>query len=60
MLDEVIAFRRRHDMDCSRFGEEAAGDPHFVWDLRRKRRVGTDTVARVRAFMAAADKARGF
>ncbi len=37
----------------SRFGREAAGDPRFVFDLRRGREPRAATAARVLAFIAA-------
>ncbi len=35
----------------TRFGREAAGDPRFVFDLRRGRRAGPKMEARVLSFL---------
>lgn len=42
----------------SRFGREVAGDPRFVFDLRRGREPRAATRAKVLAFIATAGAAR--
>lgn len=45
---------RRAAVPPSRFGREVAGDPRFVFDLRRGREPRPATCARVLAFIAEA------
>lgn len=51
LLAEVEAFLRNSGIPASSFGRQAAGDPGFVWGLRRGRVPRAPMVARVRAFM---------
>jgi hypothetical protein len=51
LLTMVERHLRREAVAPSRFGREAAGDPRFVFDLRRGREPRPATEARVRAFM---------
>ena len=43
---------RRKAVAPSRFGRDVAGDPRFVFDLRRGRELRDTTKARVLAFIA--------
>jgi hypothetical protein len=47
---------RRAAVAPSRFGREVAGDPRFVFDLRRGREPRPATIARVRAFISMAER----
>lgn len=53
LLFEVERCLRRRNIAASRFGREFAGDPRFVFDLRRGRELRPRTAARVLAFIAA-------
>ena len=53
VLFEIERCLRRRRMSPSRFGREFAGDPRFVFDLRRGREPRPRTAARVLAFIAA-------
>nr|WP_310523935.1 hypothetical protein [Polymorphobacter sp.] len=48
---------RRRAVAPSRFGREVAGDPRFVFDLRRGREPRPATAKRVIAFIAATETA---
>lgn len=52
LLTIVERHLRKNGMPPSRFGREAAGDPRFVFDLRRGREPRPETDARVRRFIA--------
>nr|WP_226896163.1 hypothetical protein [Polymorphobacter sp. PAMC 29334] len=54
LLTEIERCIRRRNISASRFGREAAGDPRFVFDLRRGREPRPRTAARVMTFIAAA------
>lgn len=54
LLREVEKFLRRSDVAPTRFGREAVGDPRFVFDLRNGRSPRETTVARVLAYLEAA------
>ena len=54
LLREVEKFLRRSDVAPTRFGREAVGDPRFVFDLRNGRDPRPTTVARVLAYLEAA------
>jgi hypothetical protein len=54
LLTTVERHLRRAAMPPSRFGREVAGDPRFVFDLRRGREPRPATRERVLAFIAAA------
>ena len=54
LLREVEKFLRQSDVAPTRFGREAVGDPRFVFDLRNGRDPRPTTVARVRAYLEAA------
>lgn len=43
----------------TRFGREAAQDPSLVFDLRRGRKLGPRTEARLTAFLDRAERERG-
>ena len=51
LLAEIEAFLVTHDMAPTRFGHEALGDRHLVFQLRRGRRLWPDTADKVRKFM---------
>lgn len=51
LIHKIEAFLRRNDMLPSQFGRLAAGDPRFVFDLRRGRTPRSTTEARVEHFM---------
>lgn len=53
LLMEVERCLRKRNIAASRFGREFAGDPRFVFDLRRGREPRPRTAARVLAFIAA-------
>lgn len=52
LLLAVERHLRRTDQTPSRFGREVAGDPRFVFDLRRGREPRAATRKRVLAFIA--------
>lgn len=54
LMREVNLFLKETGMPPTRFGREAAGDPRFVFDLRKGRSVGERLSARVRDYMGAA------
>lgn len=54
LLREVERFLRQSDIAPTRFGRAAMGDPRFVFDLRKGRDPRPETVARVRAYLEAA------
>jgi len=51
LLTMVERHLRRVEVTPSRFGRDVAGDPRFVFDLRRGREPRPATEAKVRAFM---------
>lgn len=53
LLAEIIAFAEREQMSEITFGRKAMGDPHFVRDLRKGRRLWPDTEAKARDWIAA-------
>lgn len=55
LLHEIAAFRLRHGLAETRFGELAVGDGKFVARLLSGQNVGINKVDRVRAFMAQRD-----
>lgn len=57
LLQAIERHLRAVHVASSRFGRLAAGDPRFVFDLRRGREPRPATVARVRAFIAAGQPA---
>ncbi len=57
LLTLVERHLRRTSVAPSRFGREVAGDPRFVFDLRRGREPRPATTARVEAFIAQAEAA---
>ena len=54
LLREVEKFLRQSDTAPTRFGKTAMGDPRFVFDLRKGRDPRPETIARVRAYLQAA------
>jgi hypothetical protein len=54
LLREVEKFLRQSEIAPTRFGRNAMGDPRFVFDLRNGRDPRPGTVARVRAYLEAA------
>ena len=54
LLREVEKSLRQSDIAPTRFGKTAMGDPRFVFDLRNGRNPRPETVARVRAYLEAA------
>ncbi len=55
LLRMVERHLRCRSLAPSRFGRQVAGDPRFVFDLRRGREPRPATAARVLAYMAIAD-----
>jgi hypothetical protein len=55
LLVTVERHLRRKAVAPSRFGRDVAGDPRFVFDLRRGREPRPATAARVLAFIAAVE-----
>ena len=55
LLTIVERHLRKRAIPPSRFGRDVAGDPRFVFDLRRGREPRAATAARVRAFIAASE-----
>ena len=51
LLIKIERHLRRRGVSPSRFGREVAGDPRFVFDLRRGREPRADMQARVLDFM---------
>ena len=54
LLREVERFLRQSDIPPTRFGRIAMRDPRFVFDLRNGRDPRPETVARVLAYLEAA------
>ena len=54
LLREVEKFLRHNDTAPTRFGRDAVGDPRFVFDLRNGRDPRPGTIARVLAYLEAA------
>jgi hypothetical protein len=54
LLRQVEKFLRQNDTTPTRFGREVVGDPRFVFDLRNGRDPRPRTVARVIAYLEAA------
>jgi hypothetical protein len=54
LLREVEKFLRHTDVAPTRFGRDVLGDPRFVFDLRNGRDPRPSTIARVRAYLEAA------
>lgn len=52
LLVAIERYLRTKAIAPSRFGRQVAGDPRFVFDLRRGREPRAATEARVRAFIA--------
>lgn len=52
LLPVVERYLRTHQLAPSRFGRQVAGDPRFVFDLRRGREPRASTSARVLAHIA--------
>lgn len=50
-LDDVEAYLTEADLTPTAFGNKAAGDPNFVFDLRAGREPRFSTIEKVRAFM---------
>ncbi|MEY2884476.1 MAG: hypothetical protein RL490_2200 [Pseudomonadota bacterium] len=55
LLTTVERHLRRRALAPSQFGRAVAGDPRFVFDLRRGREPRPATAARVLAFIASAE-----
>jgi hypothetical protein len=55
LLVAIEEFLRTSEMPDTTFGRRAMGDPHFVRDLRRGRRIFNETEAKVRGFMEACE-----
>lgn len=51
LLRMIEHYLRRTPMTPTRFGREAAGDPRFVFDLRRGREPRAKTEAKVRRYI---------
>lgn len=58
LLTLVERHLRHRAVAPSRFGRQVAGDPRFVFDLRRGREPRPATAARVMAFIADQDAAQ--
>ena len=54
LLREVEKYLRQSDVAPTRFGRDVVGDPRFVFDLRNGRDPRPRTIARVRAYLEAA------
>lgn len=52
LLPKIEAFLEANKMSPTAFGKASVGDPCFVGDLRRGRRVWPDTADKVLAFIA--------
>ncbi len=52
LLREVEKFLTVKQVSAARFGREAMRDPRLVFDLRKGREPRTQTVKRVRAYLA--------
>ena len=59
VAEEIERFLDRHDMAASRFGRLAMGDPTFVYELRRGRRLEPETIDALRLFMTCAKRRSG-
>lgn len=59
LLIKIERHLRRRGVSPSRFGREVAGDPRFVFDLRRGREPRADMQARVLDFMTESEDAAG-
>lgn len=58
LLRRIERYIRRRGMPPTRFGQEAVGDPRFVWDLRRGRQPRGETVRRVAAWLDRHERGR--
>lgn len=54
LLSLIEGFLKSRQIRPRRFGVEALGDPRFVFDLRKGRRVWPETRAKVLAYIAGA------
>lgn len=52
ILEAIERFLTETRTDPTTFGKRALGDPRFVFDLRKGRRLWPETEAKVRAYMA--------
>ena len=52
LIAEIAAFCLRNTMAKSTFGQEAMGDPRFVFDLEAGRELRSKTISRVRLYIA--------
>ena len=57
-LSHIEAFLRESGMSASFFGKAAVGDPNFVGDVRRGRKVHLDLVDRIDAYIKSARERR--
>jgi hypothetical protein len=55
LLQLIERHLRLHHEPPSRFGRQVAGDPRFVFDLRRGREPRAATEARIRSYLASKD-----
>ena len=56
LIEDIEAFRLRHDMTKTRFGIAAANDPNLVDDLENGREPRWQTVQRITEYMGEAAK----
>ena len=53
-LEAIEAFIERHaELNPSRFGRLAMGDPTFVYEIRKGRKMEPETIDALRVFMSA-------
>ena len=53
LLDEIERFQAKHDMPDSTFGRLAMGDPAFLYEYRKGRKPGLETMDALSVFMKA-------
>lgn len=58
MLRLIERYLERSGMSCTRFGRTVAKDPRLVHDMRRGRQPGPPMIAKITAFIAAAEGER--
>lgn len=52
LLHDIAAFRKRHRLSKTKFGQLALNDKAFVFQVEGDRRLWPETEAKVRKFMA--------
>lgn len=56
LLTRIERHLRRTGVSATRFGRDAAGDPRFVFDLRKGRNVGPKVTERIASFLGGRER----